>query len=260
VKADFVAVAGSRLELFELGDGPPLLFLHGGGGFDPRDPVNALLARGRRLVCPVHPGFGRSALPDWLDRPVDIAYMHLELLDRLGITRTDLIGCSLGGWIAAEMAAMAPERFAKLVLVAPVGVKVGPEDRLDVPDIFALPPDALSGLTFHDPARSRVDLATLSDDELAVVARNRETLALLTWEPYMHDPKLKHRLQRVTLPTLFVRGASDGLISDEYLRAYAALFPNASVRTLEAAGHAPHLEQPDAFAALTLAFLDGRAP
>jgi pimeloyl-ACP methyl ester carboxylesterase len=100
------------------------------------------------------------------------------------------------------------------------------------------------------------DPASLSDDELTIVVRNRETLALIAWEPYMHNPKLKHRLHRVTAPALFLRGDSDGLISDEYIRAYARLLPKVQVATIGDAGHVPHLEQPEKFAAAALAFLD----
>jgi pimeloyl-ACP methyl ester carboxylesterase len=95
----------------------------------------------------------------------------------------------------------------------------------------------------------------MSDDELAVMFRNRETVALLVWEPWMHNTKLKRRLHRVKAPALFVRGASDGLVSENYLKAYAALLPNARTFTIPAAGHAPHLEQPEALASAVLEFL-----
>jgi len=95
----------------------------------------------------------------------------------------------------------------------------------------------------------------MTDDELAAMFRNRETLALLVWEPWMHSTKLKHRLHRVKSPALFIRGGSDGLVSDNYLKAYAALLPNARTLTIPAAGHAPHLEQPEAFASAVLEFL-----
>ena len=251
-----MAVAGIDLELTETGSGAPLLMLHGAGGFDPRHPFNALLAKRHRLICPSHPGFGKSALPDWLDSVDDIAHVYLELMDLLGLPTVDLIGCSIGGWIAAEMATKAPERFTKLIFVGPVGVKTGSKDRLDIPDVFALPAAELDGLLFRDPARGSADPASLTDDELAIMVRNRETLALIAWEPYMHNPKLKYRLHRITAPTLFLRGDNDGLISDEYLRAYARLVPKARLATIADAGHAPHLEQPEAFAATALAFLD----
>ncbi len=249
-------IAGIDLELFEDGSGAPLLLLHAGRGFDERDPYVAALTKARRVIAPSHPGFGRSSLPPWLDSVEDIAHVYLELMDALGIARCDVVGCSIGGWIAAEMATKAPERFGKIVLVGPVGVKTGPSDTLDILDIFAMAPDKLEALLMHDPARWRRDPATLSDDELAVTVRNWETLALLTWEPYMHNPKLRHRLHRVTNPTLFLRGEHDGMISADYLARYAALLPNARIDTIEAAGHVPHIEQADAFVATVTSFLE----
>ena len=95
----------------------------------------------------------------------------------------------------------------------------------------------------------------MPDADLAIALRNRESLALLTWEPYMHNPKLRHRLHRVGCPVLFLRGESDGLVSDAYLHRYAALLPDARCDLIAAAGHAPEVEQPDAFAARIAAFL-----
>ena len=97
----------------------------------------------------------------------------------------------------------------------------------------------------------------MSDEQLNITARNTETLALLTWEPYMHDPKLKHRLHRVNIPTLFVRGESDGIVSAEYLARYAALLPHARIETIAAAGHLPHVEQPQATFSRIQQFLNG---
>ena len=250
-----IAVAGAGLELFEAGQGAPLLWLHGGEGFDPRHEFAGLLAARRRLLAPSHPGFGKSSLPDWLDGIADIAYLYLELLDRLDIRQTDVVGCSIGGWIAAEMATKAPERIRRLVMVGPVGVKLGPADKLDIPDIFAMPQDAVDRLLFHDPARMKTDPESMSDDELAIRVRNLETLALLTWEPWMHNPKLKHRLQRAAMPALFLRGESDGIVSAEYLQGYARLLPDARTATIAAAGHAPQLEQPGAVAEAVTRFL-----
>jgi pimeloyl-ACP methyl ester carboxylesterase len=114
----------------------------------------------------------------------------------------------------------------------------------------------LDTLLFHDPDRARLDPSRLTDEQLAIAARNRETLALLAWEPYMHNPKLRHRLHRVTAPALFLRGESDGLVSADYLTAYARLLPNARTAAITAAGHAPHLEQPEQFVRMALAFLE----
>jgi pimeloyl-ACP methyl ester carboxylesterase len=252
-----ITLAGVDLDLWEGGDGPPLLFLYGAGGFRPEDSFVDLLSRGRRVIAPSHPGFGGSALPDWLDRPDDVAILYLELLAQLGHAQLDLIGCSLGGWIAAELASMVPERFRRLVLVGPVGVKLGGRDTLDIPDIFAMPAASVEKLLYHDPARHRPDPAALSDEQLAVMLRNRETTALLAWEPYMHNPKLRHRLHRVHCPTLLLRGESDGLISAAYLEGYAKLLPDARTATIAAAGHVPQIEQPEVFVDTVLAFLNG---
>jgi pimeloyl-ACP methyl ester carboxylesterase len=248
-------VADIDLELFESGKGSPVLFLHGGEGFDQQQPFVAPLAARRRLIAPSHPGFGKSSLPEWLDSVDDIAHVYLELLDTLRLDKVDIVGCSIGGWIAAEMATKSPERVNRLVMVGPVGVKVGSPDKLDIPDIFALPQADVQKLIYHDPAKMAPDTKKMTDDELAAMFRNRETLALLVWEPWMHSTKLKHRLHRVKSPALFIRGGSDGLVSDAYLKAYAALLPNARTLTIPAAGHAPHLEQPEAFASAVLEFL-----
>lgn len=256
MKPTTITLAGIELELFDsAGAGPTLLFLHGMQGFSPDVSFVGKLTEHRRLIAPSHPGFGRSSLPDWLDQVDDIAYLYLELMDRLDLARVDLLGHSLGGWIAAEMATKAPERFGKLVLVAPVGVKLGPADRLDIPDVFAMSQEELDRRLYHDPAGARTDPAAMSDDALTKLMRNRETLALLAWEPYLHNPKLPHRLHRITQPTLFLHGESDGLVSPDYIEGYASLFPDARVRTIPAAGHAPQMEQPEAFVALVTEFL-----
>ncbi len=254
-----IAIAGVDLDIFEAGEGPPLLFLHSAQGFAPEHPYVAPLSARHRFIAPSHPGFGKSSLPDWIDAVDDIAYIYLELLDHLNLHQVDLIGCSIGGWIAAELATKAPERVHRLIMVGPVGVKTGPPDRLDIPDIFAIPQGDLESLLFHDPARMRMEPSRLSDEQLAISVRNRETLALLAWEPYMHNPKLPHRLHRVTAPTLFVRGASDGLVSASYIDSYVRLLPNARTATIAAAGHAPQVEQPEAFARTVLAFLEPEA-
>ena len=256
IAREIVTLAGIEIELFEGGNGAPLLFLHGAQGFTPEQPYVGLLAQHRRLIAPSHPGFGASGLPLWLDSIDDVAHLYLELMDRKRLDRVDIVGCSLGGWLAAEIATKTPERVGRLALVGPVGVKLGPSDKLDIPDIFAMPQEKVAQLIFHDVAKARLDVAQLTDEQLTTIARNRETTALLTWEPWMHNPKLRHRLHRVTAPTLFIRGASDGLVSQSYIDGYAKLIPNARVTAIAAAGHAPQLEQPEEFARVLFAFLE----
>jgi pimeloyl-ACP methyl ester carboxylesterase len=252
-----ISLANIDLELIDRGRGEPLLYLHGGAGIAVDLAFLELLGRDRRLISPSHPGFGKSSLPDWLDSIGDIVHAYLELMDRLDLGRIDIVGFSIGGWIAADLASKVPERVRQLVLIGPVGVKTGPADRLDIPDVFAMSRERLDRLRFHDPAKNPVDVAAMSDEQLHIAARNTETLALLTWEPYMHDPKLRHRLHRVNMPTLLVRGESDGIVSAEYLARYAALLPQARIETIAAAGHLPHVEQPQATFSRIQRFLTG---
>ena len=254
--AQIIDIAGVNLECYEAGQGRATLYLHGGEGFAPEQPFVPLLAKSRRLIAPSHPGFGRSGLPDWLDQMDDIAYIHMELLDRLELFQVDMVACGVGGWIAGEMATKAPERFRRIALSGPVGVKVGRPDRLDVPDVFAMPEKEVEKLLFHDPERFRFDPAAMSDEAVSVRLRNRETLALLSWEPYMHNPKLKQRLHRVRSPVLLLRGSGDGVVSSDYLAGYARLFADARTGSVARAGHLAHLEQPQDFAEAVLTFLD----
>lgn len=249
-------IADVPLHLAEAGQGEPLIVLHDELGPDAQAPFLAQLAESRRVIAPALPGFGSGALPDWMDSADDMAYLVLELADRLGLPRFDVLACSFGGWVAAELAAMAPERVRRMVLCAPYGVKVGPADRLDIPDLFAMSASEIERRSWHDPERGRTDPAALSDEQLAAVVRSRETFALLAWEPYLHNPKLPHRLHRVGAPTLFLRGESDGIVSHDYLSGYAGLLPGGTCAEIAAAGHYPHREQPEAFSVRARRFLD----
>src|SRR5258708_33386934 len=106
-----ISIAGVELEILERGRGAPMLYLHGGGGIGLDLPFIDLLASERRIVAPSHPGFGKSSLPDWLDSVDDIVHIYLELMDRLGLTRTDIVGLSIGGWNAARPPTQVPERL-----------------------------------------------------------------------------------------------------------------------------------------------------
>jgi pimeloyl-ACP methyl ester carboxylesterase len=251
---NWLTIGDLRLETFHKGRGAPLLLLHGGVGLDHRTPFLEMLAERCEVIAPSHPGFGRSPLPDRFDSVDDLAYLYLDLLDTLDLRDVILMGFSLGGWVAAEVAVRCAHRLSRLILVGPTGIKVGDRETRDIPDIFALSPDEVARLTFHDLAKAAVDYGKMTDEELRIVARNRESLALYTWEPYMHNPKLYHRLRRVRIPAMLIRGTSDGLISRAYLDAYAAALGNSRVAEIEAAGHSPEIEQPEEFVRIAAEF------
>jgi len=246
-----------EIELYQGGGGQPLLYLHGGSGLVPEAPFLASLCRRFRVIAPVHPGFGGSSLPIWIDSVDDFAHLYLELIGRLKLSSVMLVGHSIGGWTAAEIATKSTASIDRLVLVAPVGIKVGPVDKLDIPDIYAMPQDQIDRLLYADPERWRPDAGKLSDAELLTRARNRQTLALITWEPYMHNPKLRHRLHTIDRPTLLIRGAQDGLVAKDYAAAYAGLIPGAKLVTIDGAGHAPQVEQAERFVAEIVRFAGG---
>ena len=253
-----IVVNGSRVELIDRGRGRPILFLHPHIGLDPAAPVLATLAEGGRLIAPSHPGFGHSERPAGLTAVDDLAYFYLDLMDALDLRDALVVGVSLGAWIAAAIAVKSTARIARLVLGNPVGIKVGDRETRDILDIFAMLEDGFLDKAFADPAAGKRDYGAMTDDEVTVVARNRETAALYAWSPYMHDPKLKGRLHRIGIPTLVLWGTADRLVGEAYGRAFAAVVPDAKFETIAGAGHFPHIEQPKAFAGRTLAFANER--
>jgi len=256
VMSSWTTVAGVQLEMVERGGGRPILWLHGEEGLDPDAPVLGALAAHGRVLAPSHPGYGHSPEAASIDTVDDLAYLYLDLLAQQEARDAVVIGASLGGWIAAEMAVKSTTGLGRLILVAPLGIKVGDRETRDVPDIWALHPDEVLKLQYYDPARARLDPTTLSDDRLTVIARNREATALYGWEPYFHNPKLRGRLHRVAVPTLLLWGAEDRFVSAGYYgAAYRDAIPGARLETIPAAGHFPHLEQPDAVAERIGAFI-----
>jgi pimeloyl-ACP methyl ester carboxylesterase len=254
---DLVAVRGIHIELIEQGAGRPLLFLHPGIGVEPDAPVLARLAARRRVLAPTHPGFGRSELPKSFDSVDDLAYFYLDLLDQLDLRDVVMVGVSLGGWIAAEIAIKSSARLSHLVLANPVGIKVGDREHRDIVDIFAITEDEFLALAYCNAAAGKRDYKSMPDAEVKAAARNREATARYAWSPYMHGPKLKRRLHRITVPTLVLWGMHDRLLSEAYGRAYCAAIPGAVFAPMAGAGHFPHVEEPDQFAEKIFAFVGG---
>jgi pimeloyl-ACP methyl ester carboxylesterase len=248
---------GVPIGYLEMGSGAPILVLHGAGGLPARSPFLEALAQHGRVIVPTHPGYDRSVLPDWVDSVDDLAYIYLDLLEALELRDVTVIGCSMGGWLACEIAVKSTARIARMILVDSIGIKVSDRLTRDIVDVFATDPAELERLALHDP-KNAVDFSKLSDEELEIVARNREAMALYLWEPYAHDPKLIRRLHRIDVPVLLLWGESDRIVTPAYGRAFAERIPGARFETIPAAGHAPHLEAPEAFAQHVLRFMSGR--
>jgi pimeloyl-ACP methyl ester carboxylesterase len=255
MSSSFVDVSGLPLELNRCGQGEALLMLCSEEQLEFDAPIIETLAKQFELIIPSPPGFGRSERPDWVSSPDDIAYVYLDLVETLGLEDVVVLGCSLGGWIAAEMATKDDSFISKLVLVSPYGVKFGgPTDR-DIADIWILSPDEVQRRKWFDPMKGTRDFKSMPEDALAIIARNNESFARFCWEPYMHNPKLQHRLHRVKVPTLLISGGNDGITSPQYGGKYANLIAGAERAVIPEAGHFPHLEQPAKFMECLRAFL-----
>lgn len=249
--------ADLKIEVERRGSGPPLLFLESEEALERGAAFLEDLARDHEVIIPSPPGFGRSSRPDWITSPDDIAYAYLDLVEQLGLREVPVIGCSLGGWIATEMASKDDGFISRLVLVDPYGIKVGKPTERDIADIWLLHPQEVTARKWFDPAKWVRDYKSMPEDALTMVARNAESFARFCWEPYMHNPKLRHRLHRIKVPTLLVWGEQDGIVTPAYGEAYRALIPGAKMAVIPRAGHFPHIEQPAAFLARLQDFLSG---
>jgi pimeloyl-ACP methyl ester carboxylesterase len=256
-KVSTVEISGVRIETIERGAGRALLFLHPGIGIDAQAPVLERLAEGARVIAPSHPGFGRSEQPKSMTTVDDLAYFYLDFMDALELKDAILVGVSFGGWIAAEMAVKSCARTGHLVLADSFGIKVSDRETRDIADIFAMTEPQFNERAYFDPALPKRDYTKMAEADLVVIARNREATARYGWSPYMHDPKLKGRLHRVRVPTLVVWGEADRIAVPDYGRAWSAAIPGARFALVARAGHFPHLETPDEFARLVLAFAQG---
>jgi pimeloyl-ACP methyl ester carboxylesterase len=236
-------IDGVVLEVSRSGSGRPLFLLHGGEGVRPDAGFIASLAADFDVIAPSHPGFDLSPRPRWCDSVEDLAYHYLRWIEALDLQDVTLVGLQFGGWIAAEMATRAArDRFRKLVLIDPLGIKVGGREDRDITDVFATPHERLDELVYHGPRFRDYVSAEQSVDTALWLARNEEALAHYGWQPYMHNPKLRRRLSAVETDTLVLWGEHDGIADLAYGRAYAASIPNAEFAIVPGVGHRPQVE------------------
>jgi pimeloyl-ACP methyl ester carboxylesterase len=240
---------------------PTLLVLHGGGGPFTVAPLVRHYSSKATVLAPTQPGWNGVPLPDSIRSVPDLAGFHLAALADAGHEGVVVVGSSIGGWVAAEMAlqdlaaeaAGGPRRIAAAVMINSTGIDV-PDHPMA--DFFALSPRELAEHSFHAPDRFFVDPATLPPGEQAVRRANAATLRLLAADPYMHDPTLQARLADFRRPALVVWGEADRVVDLGYGRALAASIPGAEFVSIPEAGHLPHIERPEATFAPIDAFLE----
>jgi pimeloyl-ACP methyl ester carboxylesterase len=247
-----------ELTVDDQGSGRPFLLLHGGGGPQTVAAFAGLLAEqhGARVLTPVHPGFGGTERPEQLTDVGTLARLYADLLDTLDLRDVIVVGNSIGGWIAAELALLGSERVSGYVLVDAAGIEVPGHP---VVDIFPLAPQELSALSFHNPARFGIDPAALPEAVRAAAAGNRASLAVYQGPYKMADPGLRERLAKVTSPVLVVWGESDRVVDRDYGRAYAAAIPGAHFVLIAASGHLPQIETPSELLRIVAEFAEENA-
>jgi pimeloyl-ACP methyl ester carboxylesterase len=236
----------------EQGEGSPVLLLHGGAGPDSVNGFAGLLAAQLplRVLTPVNPGFAGTPRPAPLDSVRKLAEVYAVLLAELDLTGVTVVGSSIGGWAAAELALAAPGRVSRLVLLDAAGL-----DSADHPiaDFFSLTLDQVVDISYANPGAHRIDLSVLTDAQRAVAAGNRAALEVYGGRS-MADPTLATRLAGIAAPTLVVWGEADGMVTPAYGKEYAAAIPGAQFHLMPNAGHLPQIETPQALLALLAEF------
>lgn len=249
-----LAVPGGEISYRRGGTGRPTVFLHSAGGSGPWSPMYEALAERGDVVIPDHPGFGASDDLTGLKTIDDLVYHYLEVFDRLDLGEIDLVGSSFGGWIAAELAVHSPERFRRVVLMAPAGLRV---PGTQIADLFIMSPPQLFRALYHDERMVEAALSAPFDID-AIVASYRDLGALgrFGWNPYLCNPRLDGRLHRITAPTLVIAAAEDRVIPAEHTQRYAERIPNARLHVVDDVGHALDGERPDAVVPLVIEHLN----
>lgn len=251
----YLTVNGTRIRMWRSGKGPAMLYLHGANGAAAVLPFMDELAKNFDVLVPEHPGFGLSDEPDWLENIHDLAYFYLDLLDQIGLPSVHVVGSSIGGWLAMELAIREPSRFKSLVLVGAAGIRLreaGPGD------IFLWNPETMVRNTFHDLAivEKMLSAPAPTAEQQEILLKNGHTMAALAWQPRLHDPFLHKWLHRVTMPVKLVWGADDKIMPLAVGQALQKLLPNSHLDVFNQCGHLPQIERAAEFSASVKQFAE----
>src|SRR2546430_1844744 len=241
------------LTFTERGAGRPFVILHGGAGPLSVSGFADLLAETEqvRVIAPTHPGFGGTPRPDALDSIRGLAALYVALLDQLELTDVTVIGNSIGGWIAAEIALRGSPRITRVVLVDAVGIEVAGHP---VADFFSLTMDQVAELSYHDPDSFRVVVSRMAPAQQAAMAGNRAALAGYGGTPSIVDRDLRGRLGAIAVPVLVLWGESDRIGDPDHGLGHAPAIPTARFHPLTGTGHVPQIETPQLLLSAVTAF------
>jgi pimeloyl-ACP methyl ester carboxylesterase len=240
-----IQVDGETLRILEAGQGEPVLYLHGAGGLA-WYPLLERLSEKRRVIAPEHPGFGRQQIPGWMSSVSDLAYFYLDALQALDLRAAHVVGHSLGGWLAAELAIRNTARVQSLTLMAPAGV---PAEAQPYGDIFLWTPEEHARNSFYDQRFAEERIEAMPSADIDVMLQNRAAAARLAWAPRLHNPQLPYWLHRIDVPTLIVWGEEDRICPYACHSIFLNNIPGAELMALPRSGHALHTERPHEVAA-----------
>ena len=248
-------VSGTEVQMFSGGSGPPLLYLHGAGGNSGWQPYHEALAQTHTVYAPSMPGFNGTARPQWISTIPDVAHFNLQMVQDLKLEQYVLMGSSMGGWLAAEMAAMSYQNLKGLVLIGAAGIR--PQEG-EIAEIFMVSAQTRASLRFYDtsqvPNYERYS-GELTTEEALVDHANREMASRLCWKPYLHNPSLPYYLSTVDTPTLIVWGRQDAIIPVGCGELYRQALSNSTLKVIDNCGHSPQIEKPQEFASAVTEFL-----
>jgi pimeloyl-ACP methyl ester carboxylesterase len=251
----FITLAGARIHYLKGGQGKPLLVLHSVEGNLGWRPYLQQLAQQATVYAVTLPGFGLSDRPAWLETVSDLTRLTVWLIEALGLQRTSVLGHFMGGWLAAEMAAVCPQSLERLILVDAAGVR---PQQGEITDIFLHGQDGMRKMAFFDPeCLAAKDLfgRKLPPEERELSAKNQENAIRYCWKPYMHDPTLPLFLPRAPTPTLIVWGKEDQIVPLECGQLYQQALAHSQLTVLDRCGHYPHLEKAEEFGRVVSEFL-----
>ncbi|MCB1743153.1 MAG: alpha/beta hydrolase, partial [Gammaproteobacteria bacterium] len=231
-----------------------ILYLHPEHHFLQQTAVIDSLSTLGPVICPRHPGFDGRKPPDDFRSVDDLAYLYLDLLTSLDLRDVLVVGSSLGGWVALEMAVRNLDRVAGLALLSPLGVKPGERDTRAFADLSALEEQEVSRRLYADPDAYAPRFAELDDAQMLLIALERQYLAWYAWQPYLHNPGLNRWLHRIRCPVLLMWGRQDGYVALDVGHALCAALPDARLGVIDSAGHHPLVERPEQSMAALRAF------
>jgi len=267
VDTTFVDTRVGRVQVRRAGSGPPLVYLHSAAGEGLDLPLLPELARHFSVIAPMFPGFGESEGIEKIDGMEDAVFHLLDLFERLQLTGPQqVMGLSLGGWMAAELATRYPERVSKLVLVNPAGLYI---PGANIKDIFGRTPAEMASDLFADAKHPIAQLmqqmsklitegggANIPFEMIKPQLQTMTATARLGWNPYLHNPKLQGRLWRIASPTLVIHGAHDTLIPAAHAEMYAKEIAGAKYLVMSEVAHMIPLEKPAELADIVAEFIE----